>query len=121
MRAEIKVRTRFVGWHYWPDAPEPRAYLRSSHRHEFHVEVCAAVEHDDRDIEFHDLKDEVDRLLPRGDLGAQSCEMVGRSLCEGLALTYGDRIAWAEVWEDGECGARVYAEPAPIDDRAVAP
>jgi hypothetical protein len=56
--AHIHVRFTEHGVHCWPQAPERRAYLRSLHRHLFFVEVSTAVEHDDREIEFHDLQEE---------------------------------------------------------------
>ncbi len=107
MNSTIKVRARSVGFHRWAGAPPARGYLRDLHRHEFHVEVCARVEHDDRDIEFHDLKDALGPLMPTGDQGTRSCEMMATSIIEGLDELWPGRILWCEVWEDGECGARV--------------
>lgn len=107
MNSTIKVRARSVAFHRWDGAPERRRYLRSTHRHEFHVEVCARVEHDDRDIEFHDLKDALEPMLPTGDIGGRSCEMIAAEIIRGLQDEWPDRILWCEVWEDGECGARV--------------
>jgi hypothetical protein len=107
VNATIKVRARSIGFHNWPGATPGREYLADRHRHEFHVEVCAAVHHDDRDIEFHDLKDALADFMPRGELGAQSCEMMARTIIERLSDLWPGRILWCEVWEDGECGARV--------------
>lgn len=114
MTAEIAVRARFVGFHAWPDAPPLRSYLASRHRHEFHVELRARVTHDDRQIEFHDLKDHLSESLPdrNEELGAMSCEMIARRLLDRLDDRYGDALLWCEVWEDGEVGARVYGRGA---------
>lgn len=116
MSATIKVRARFIGFHAWPDAPERRDYLRDRHRHEFHVEVAARVAHDDRDIEFHDFKDDVLACLPEhgANLGASSCELIARTILARLERDYGSSLLWCEVWEDGEVGARVdYVPPIP--------
>ena len=61
--AVIFVRFEQVGFHCWPDAPSHRAYLRASHRHLFGIEVTTRVDHDERDIEFHDLRDEAAALF----------------------------------------------------------
>lgn len=109
LTSEIMVRARFVGFHQWADAPAERSYLAVAHRHEFHVEVCADVSHNDRQIEFHDLGDELRGLLPDHgeDLGGASCEMMAAELFVGLEALHPGAIRWIEVWEDGECGARV--------------
>lgn len=108
MSAQIKVRHRFIGWHRWPDAPEHRGYLANAHRHEFHVEVCMRVNHPDREIEFHDLKENVAAISPGEDLETLSCEMIARDYIDGLTECYGVRaVVYVEVWEDGECGAHV--------------
>jgi hypothetical protein len=107
MRTTITVRARCVGFHHWPDAPGHRSYLAVRHRHEFHVTVCALVMHDDRDIEFHDLKDALDLHLPRGEQGGASCEVMAKRILHALGEEWPARIMWVDVAEDGECGARV--------------
>lgn len=103
----ITVRHRSEGWHRWPDAPPLRSYLATSHRHLFHVEVTARVDHDERDIEFHDLRDEVVACAPSGDMGAASCEAMARRMLDRLTDVFDGKVIAVEVWEDGECGARV--------------
>ena len=107
--ATIYVRHRFVAFHAWPEARGERAYLGERHRHEFHVEVRARVMHDERDIEFHDLKDALVRACPPHglDLGGSSCETIGRTLLDKLDETWPGRILSVDVSEDGECGAVV--------------
>lgn len=107
MSAHVKVRHRFTGWHNWPEAPEHRGYLANTHRHEFHIEVSVRVDHDYRDIEFHDLKENVAAISPGEELGAYSCEMIARDYIDGLTECYGPVVDYVEVWEDGECGAHV--------------
>lgn len=113
--AAVAVRYQVEGWHNWPDAPEPRAYLRASHRHMFHYEVSVAVGTDeyDRGIEFHDLLDRAKFLTQTGDLGAQSCEMLANELGEKLVKDYPGRGLIISVYEDGEVGAYVQFYPNP--------
>ncbi len=105
------VRFTQPGWHHWPDAHGVRSYLGAPHRHLFHVTVCAPVGHDDRDMEFHDLRDDAAAAFaplcgtPDAPVAA-SCETMARALLDALDATAG---WWAEVWEDDECGARVDA------------
>jgi hypothetical protein len=111
----IKTVIRFdtVGWHFWKDAPDSRAYLRDSHRHLFKIEVHLQVFHDDRDIEFHDLldfcKNEFGALDPKVkggiDFGGQSCEALARKLYWKIVLQYPNRKVTVGVFEDGEVGA----------------
>jgi hypothetical protein len=106
--------------HYWPEAPDTVMFLRSPHRHEFHVEVELPVEHDDRDVEFILLKGIAWNILRSWhgwadplqhaallDFGTNSCEMIARYLAVRLIKHYG--VTWAQVTvsEDGENGARV--------------
>lgn len=114
MTTMIKVRFQVVGWHYWEGAKVGRRYLSSQHRHTFHFQVDAKVKHTDRDIEFHDLIEEAKATLRVQQDGnfedgfnfkGQSCEAIAMRLLESLALRLD--VTAVEVWEDGECGARV--------------
>jgi len=105
--AEIFVRLRVPGFHHWPGAPESRSYLAASHRHLFHLAVSMPVRHSDREVEFHDLMDEVRLLFPDGlDHGATSCEVMAGRIAAALNAKYA-RPVTVEVSEDGEAGARV--------------
>ena len=113
--ATIFVRFDQVGFHCWPDAPRHRAYLRATHRHLFSIEVQTRVDHDERDIEFHDLRDEAAALfrglaVSKQDFGSQSCETLARRLATQLADHYA-RTMTVIVSEDGECGASVEVGP----------
>jgi hypothetical protein len=69
------------------------------------VEVC--VQHQDREIEFHLLKADVERVLVAPmDFGRMSCEHIATMLADQLEVC-GVRASAIEVWEDGENGARV--------------
>lgn len=108
----IYVKLKREGWHSWPAAPDKRSYLRSQHRHQFHVKVSMDVFHDERDVEFHDLMDEVDEVLPlRGPQGTgDSCETMARIVCTVLAERYPGRRIEVDISEDGEAGAVVNEE-----------
>lgn len=108
--SEIWVSFDSEGWHNWPEAPKGREYLRHPHRHLFSVVVVVAVGHDNRDIEFHDLKDRAQALF-EGDgklKGAQSCEMMARKLGNQLRQLDQMPVVRVEVSEDGEFGAVIH-------------
>ena len=109
--AEVFVRFVQEGFHRWGDAPEGRAYLRDRHRHLFWIEASCEVAEDDREVEFHDIRDQVEIYygLMAGkdrDFGTQSCEMLARRMAGKLCETF-RRAFTVSVSEDGECGARV--------------
>lgn len=113
--ADIFVTFKVLGLHHWPDAPPRRAYLRAPHRHWFGVKVSTEVKHDDREIEFHDLRDDAELMMSRFglsagavtiDFGAMSCEHMARELGSLLARKY-RRSFTVTVDEDGECGGTV--------------
>lgn len=116
----VFCRTRCVGFHYWPNAPDQYEYLRHPHRHEFHVEVHVAVDiskqvDHTRQVEFHALKQTVDKILTALLWGAptpKSCE----DLCADIAMQLtleGSDVAMVRVSEDGECGAVLVFEEVP--------
>lgn len=100
----------FEAIHNWPDCPfEEVAYLRTPHRHVFHIKAYKRVFHDDRDVEFIMLKHQIENYLSTvystHEFGAKSCEMLGRELMEQFDLYK------VEVNEDGENGAIVEIAP----------
>jgi 6-pyruvoyl-tetrahydropterin synthase len=108
MRGYIVVRAQFEATHCWPECPiEEVAYLRTPHRHVFHVEVKVPVKHDNRDVEFiqfkHSLQEFFSFQFHRRDLGRMSCEMIAKSILEAFAPA-----ECASVFEDGENGAEVW-------------
>ena len=113
--ATIWVRFQHEGLHCWPGATPRRRYLANPHRHMFHVCISTNVGHDDREIEFHDLRAEAESMFAalgdRGDFGSQSCEMLARGLAQQLVARYSRAIA-VEVSEDGEFGATISAAPS---------
>lgn len=116
MRSYIFITTSFVGLHYWPAAKAPVTYLAHPHRHVFKIRVEIPVTHDDREIEFIQVKERLDDYLTpwktagvpshTHDLGACSCETLARDIADVLNSWYPDRrVASVEVSEDGENGA----------------
>lgn len=120
MRTVVFCTLQFQGVHCWPDCPiEEVAYLRQPHRHMFHVRAVKEVHHDDRDVEFIQLKSQilywihstypnefenVPTSVVSRSLGHKSCETIAKEI-----LTQFDLIE-CEVNEDGENGAIVYAD-----------
>lgn len=102
--AYAEISFREAGLHRWKDAPERRAYLRDLHRHCFHVSVRVKVDHDDRQVEFHDLLDgcqaEFRRIVAEAD--GSSCETMARRLLSYVYSVWGVEEARVSVAEDGE-------------------
>lgn len=103
-KINIWITSRFVGYHRWVDAPEDVAFLRDWHRHIFGVRLEKEVRHNNRDIEFFQLKRKVDYFLASVYQDKQfelSCEAIAEDLLNKFAAVA------VEVDEDGENGARV--------------
>ena len=102
----IWVTTSFEGFHKYDNAPDSVAFLRSTHRHIFHVKVYIEVFHNDRDIEFILFKrfidDIINESLNKLDLG--SCEMISDKIHEILSDKYPNRSIRILVSEDNENG-----------------
>ena len=111
----VIVSTEIVALHCWPDATVGRNYLTHPHMHKFRFTVWAGVTHVDREIEFHDLRDELDAVILKRasyirttgqstayDFGGQSCEMLGQHI-----LNHMPQVQSVRVMEDEDCGAEV--------------
>ena len=107
MKRYITIRDSFEGIHCWPDAPEEVYFLKSHHRHIFHVRIKLQVHHDDRELEFIMVKRFIKAHYPVLQMGSVSCEMVAERLIKVLIEKYGYREAEVEVTEDGENGGQV--------------
>ena len=111
MTTRIFIRLKVEGLHRWPDCDIQEVdYLANLHRHNFGITCWHEVNHDNRDIEFIQLKHKVkDWLLERYwkqvpnclVFGAMSCEMIAKELIKEFGF---DRVT---VDEDGENGAEV--------------
>jgi len=114
MRKSIWIKTYFQGLHHWPECPhEDVKFLRDKHEHCFHVRVAIQVSHDDRDLEFIQVREFINSLIDLmygedkiKDLGHKSCEMIGSELWVCIASHKPQwKIASIEVSEDGRVGA----------------
>jgi len=112
----VFIRTSFIGFHCWPDAPDSESYLRHLHRHTFGVRVeHRAISDNVRGIEFHQLRKATDHVLANEVQSAMdkdhslSCEEIAKVIAEGLYLQ-GYRPGVVEVDEDGECGGAIYPD-----------
>jgi len=87
----------------WDDV----SFLGVPHRHIFHFRVAMEVFHDDRDVEFIQLKRWCERLYAEGtlDLNRKSCEMLSDDLHAKLTERWPGRKITIDVSEDGENGS----------------
>lgn len=104
MRLEVVARSRVVGFHRWPEAPDKFAYLRDRHRHEFVIDARAYVGSPDREIEVNDLKQRMEAYL--FEQYGSPCEF-GNMACEHIAAQLIDvfGLSSCQVLEDGLNGA----------------
>lgn len=114
----VYCRFQFEGFHHWKDAPDEFDYLRSPHRHMFHVQAAMQVLGTDRDVEFIDMKQYMQKQAEERfggkrskDVVKASCEKMASWLLQALAefcdAHKGAEPAFVDVSEDGENGARV--------------
>lgn len=110
--AKVLTTFRLVGFHNWPGALPPVAYLAQRHRHVFTVKVEAGVGHGDRQIEFHMLKRETQEICRlvfnqnehgEFEFSDRSCEHIAEMILKNSR----GAVRAVEVWEDDENGARV--------------
>lgn len=117
-KTTIWVTFRKEGFHKYPQAKtDPKlsavSYLGDLHRHLFGFRVEIEVFHDDREIEFHLFKREMEGLFTTGaDIDYKSCEMLAQGVVDylqGKYCTNTKRFISVTVDEDGECGSTVTA------------
>lgn len=109
MTTYVTVKLRVEGIHCWPECPFGEVeFLRTPHRHVFHIVCVKQVTHTDRDVEIIMLKRQVIAAL--GDLYGTPCDF-GRMSCEAIATKLVEffGLSVCEVLEDGENGAVVQA------------
>ena len=116
---KIWVTFRKEGIHKYPAAAtDPKlatggwddvSFLGVPHRHIFHFKVWIEVTHDDRDVEFIQVKRWLERLYSEGSLqlNFKSCEMIARDLNAQIKAKYPGRHVKIEVSEDGENGCEM--------------
>lgn len=103
---EVITHNLIEGYHRWKDAPESVDFLRSRHRHIFHIRCWFEVSHEDRELEIIMTQWQIEDFL-KGRYGAvcefgeMSCEAIAREIMEYFGATE------VEVLEDGFGGAHV--------------
>lgn len=116
MKTTIWVTFCKEGFHKYPQAKtDPKlasvSYLGDIHRHLFGFRVEIEVFHDDREIEFHLFKREMEGLFASGNnIDHKSCEMLAQGIVGYLQDKYcieRQRYISVSVDEDGECGSTV--------------
>jgi len=102
---EVYCSGSWIGFHRWPAAPTKVAYLADRHRHKFCWKVWWAVTHDDREIEFCSMQENIERQIQwkiaHDDTTTWSCERWALYLLDEFDAK---RV---EVNEDGENGSVV--------------
>jgi hypothetical protein len=91
---------------FWLDV----AFLADLHRHIFHFRIDMEVFHDNRDVEFIQLKRTIQRWYSSEtlQLNHKSCEMMARDLYSKLIENWPNRDYVIEVSEDGENGCKMF-------------
>lgn len=102
----IWVRAEFTALHCWPDAPKKVAFLRAWHRHIFRVKMLLDVKHNNRDLEFFIVQEDLKKVLKKweGKKVMKSCEMFAEDVIKQLRPKY-PSLRSVEVSEDGENGS----------------
>lgn len=116
----IFVTLQKEGVHFYPEANyDPKlatgdwddvSFLGLPHRHIFHFKVWIEVYHDNRELEFIQVKRFINRLYEGGTLDAdsKSCEMLADELYTKLAEKFGgSREIRIEISEDNENGCYI--------------
>lgn len=115
MKKTITVKTSFVGFHKWDNAPDRVAFLKDLHRHIFNVEVEFKVNHNDRDLEFFLMKELVQKIIKSlykknpdyiDWLMVWSCEMIAEDIYEQIPTVY--EVVRVNVSEDWENSSTLY-------------
>jgi hypothetical protein len=86
------------------------SFLAWPHRHMFGFKVGIQVFHNDRDLEFIQVKRWLENQYTNGilELNHKSCEMIADELYEIIATRYPNRDITISVSEDGENGCEIF-------------
>lgn len=107
----IWVTTQRIGFHRWPEPSGKRNYLGARHRHRFGIRLEMPAKVDNaREVEFHDMIDEINEWWSDGEMGEHSCESIASMIAGHFAAKY-KRPITATIDEDGEAGATVTVLP----------
>lgn len=87
------------------------SFLANPHRHIFHFTVSIEVFHNDRDLEFIQVKRWLEGLYGSDQtvlsLDYKSCEMIAEELYDHIRFKYPNRSVKIEVSEDKENGCTI--------------
>jgi len=99
----IEIELYYLAEHQWKDAPKHREYLQPLHPHIFKISVRISVEHGERQIEFHDLRDEVWALIntPLWNNWNNSCKNIAKTIFNRLQSAYENHKISVVVEEEG--------------------
>jgi len=115
LKKSIFVTTKIEGFHKYPNAPDEVSFLRNLHRHMFGIKVRIEVYHNERELEFIIVKQDLIKYLETRIKQDEnnSCETLAESIHKYITLNYcyeTQRLVWVEVDEDGENGASVFGD-----------
>ena len=111
------------GYHYFPGADTNPIYatgddydvsaLGTRHMHYFNFRVWVQVTHENRQIEFIQLRRWIENLYRKGilELDHQSCEMMSDALYEKLADRYPGMEIRIDISEEGINGSYTEYQP----------
>lgn len=107
-----KITHRFEGLHRYSDAPLNVSYLQHVHRHLFHVTLWIEQFHNERDVEYLTVLQQLKSFLRLETLNVDSsCETIAENILAWARKLYPavdghfGRALRCEVLEDGENGA----------------
>lgn len=104
----VWVTTQFEAQHHWPEAPDEVAFLRTLHRHVFHVYVEVSIDHS-RQLEFIMLKRYIEGVCQRiPNNSTWSCEQMAFFIESSMYYDYDYEWAIIRVSEDGENGSTLH-------------
>lgn len=109
LKTYIYVRGEYIAFHNWADALPQVEFLKYSHRHLFKWEATLQVSHDDRQLEFFIVQEEIMNFINESlnFKDARSCEVQAKSIFMFLEKKYPGQPYCVNVSEDGENGALV--------------
>ena len=107
MKKYIVIKTNFPAIHNWPGCNVPEVeYLKHPHRHLFYAVIRFKIDHNNRDIEFINMKSKIDEYInlkyKEKNIGAMSCE----SIAEDILIQF--NADFVSIFEDNENGAEIY-------------
>ena len=106
----IWVKFQKEAIHCYPAAlSEPKlsdvSFLGYPHRHIFHFKVYIEVYHNDRDLEFIQVKRLLQENFTGDNLNHKSCEMISDDINSFISEKWPGRFVKIEVSEDNENGS----------------